>query len=186
MGDCGKVTSVRPAVFFDRDGILNYAVVKDGKPYPPADADAMVLVDSAGTVLASLKARGYLLVCVTNQPDVARGIRSRENVLAMNQKVRDNLPLDDLLTCFHDNANACDCRKPKPGMLLNAARKWNIDLGQSWMVGDRASDVAAGRAAGCRTIFVNRHYSEKKPEPPADFVCTELNEILAIIFSRER
>lgn len=175
------MTSLRSAVFFDRDGVLNHAVVKDGKPYPPVDVDAMVLVRDAEAVLSSLKAQGYLLICVTNQPDVARGTRSMENVLAMNQKVRDNLPLDDLLTCFHDTADACDCRKPKPGMLLKAAEVWGIDLGASWMIGDRTSDIAAGRSAGCRTIFLDMGYAEKKPEPQADFICAELCEVTAIL-----
>jgi D-glycero-D-manno-heptose 1,7-bisphosphate phosphatase len=131
--------------------------------------------------MLELKEFGFVLVCVTNQPDIARGTRTAENVGAMNDKVRLTLALDDLFCCPHDGPDGCPCRKPKPGMLLAAAEKWNIDLPSSWMVGDRAGDVAAGRAAGCRTVFIDRGYAEPKPEPPADHSCGSLLESVQFI-----
>ncbi|MDR2443868.1 MAG: HAD-IIIA family hydrolase [Deltaproteobacteria bacterium] len=172
---------MRKAIFFDRDGVLNQAVVVDGRPRPPADAQSMVITVGALGLLLSLKELGFTLICVTNQPDVARGSRTEENVKSMNEKVRFELSLDDLYVCLHDNEDNCDCRKPKPGMLLSAANKWSLDLPSCWMVGDRASDVEAGRAAGCRTIFIDHNYAEPKPDPPADYVCLNLVEAVSLI-----
>jgi D-glycero-D-manno-heptose 1,7-bisphosphate phosphatase len=117
---------------------------------------------------------------VTNQPDFARGTRTRENITAMNARVLASLPLDDLFACLHDGPDDCPCRKPKPGMLLEAARKWGVDLAASWMVGDRASDVEAGRAAGCRTIFLDCGYGGPEPAVP-DFVCRSVARVADII-----
>jgi D-glycero-D-manno-heptose 1,7-bisphosphate phosphatase len=178
MGERGEM---RAAVFLDRDGVLNAAVVIDGKPRPPQDAASMRIPDSIRATLERLKAAGFLLVCVTNQPDVARGSRTLENVQAMNQKVLDLLPLDDLFVCLHDNKDHCACRKPKPGMLLAAAQKWKINLAASWMVGDRASDVAAGQAAGCRTIFLDCGYAEPRPVPAADCTSASLSHAVDVI-----
>lgn len=144
----------RKAVFLDRDGVLNKAVYRDGVSYPPADADDMLIPDTSLEAVRLLQAADYLCICVTNQPDVARGKRTLENVQKMNERIRAVLPLDDLYVCLHDNADNCDCRKPKPGMLLKGAEKWGIDLASSWMVGDRPSDIAAGKAAGCKTVLI--------------------------------
>ena len=172
---------MRKAVFFDRDGVLNQAVVVDGRPRPPADAQSLAVTVGAVGLLLSLKELGFTLICVTNEPDVARGTRTEENVRSMNDKVRFELALDDLFVCPHHDSDGCDCRKPKPGMLLRAADKWSIDLPFSWMGGDRAGDVGAGRAAGCRTVFIDYGYAEPKPAPPADFACRSLVEAVNII-----
>jgi D-glycero-D-manno-heptose 1,7-bisphosphate phosphatase len=182
----GKYGQMKPAVFLDRDGVLNEAVVIDAKPYPPQDADCLTIPEGVRETLERLKAADFLLICLTNQPDVARGKRTLENVLRMNQKIRDSLPLDDLFVCLHDNEDHCACRKPKPGMLLDAARKWEIDLAASWIIGDRASDVAAGYAAGCRAIFLDFDYVEPKPAK-ADFTARNLPDAVEFIlgFSRK-
>jgi D-glycero-D-manno-heptose 1,7-bisphosphate phosphatase len=172
---------MKAAVFLDRDGVLNRAVVMDGRPYPPADATSLVITDGAGEALLELRRLGFLLICVTNQPDIARGTRNFEDVEDMNRKVREQLSLDDLLMCPHDNSDYCCCRKPQPGLLLEAGRKWGLDLARSWMIGDRAGDVTAGRAAGCRTIFIDCGYAEAKPSPTADYNCHSLPEAVAFI-----
>ncbi|MDR1166474.1 MAG: HAD-IIIA family hydrolase [Deltaproteobacteria bacterium] len=182
MGKLGQIAP-RPAVFLDRDGVLNEAVVRDGKPYPPADADSLVIPPDTLPLLRELKEAGYWLICVTNQPDVARGTRTLTNVLAMCARVSASLPLDATRVCLHDGADRCPCRKPQPGMLLEAAAEFSISLAQSFMVGDRASDVGAGRAAGTRTIFIDRGYREPPPDPPADFVRGSLAEAVALILS---
>jgi D-glycero-D-manno-heptose 1,7-bisphosphate phosphatase len=152
-------TPSRAAVFLDRDGVLNRALVRDGVPHPPAHLGEFELLAGVPAALKRLAGAGFALVVVTNQPDVARGTQSRECVEELNDRIRALLPVLDVLTCFHDNADGCDCRKPRPGMLLQAARRWALDLRRSFTVGDRWSDVVAGQAAGCRTVLVETPYS---------------------------
>ena len=148
------------AVFLDRDGVLTRALVRDGKAYAPVTPAEMEIDADAPAALARLKAAGFLLVMVTNQPDVARGITRREDVERMHATLRAALPLDACFVCYHDDRDACDCRKPLPGMLLQAAAEHGIDLAQSFMIGDRWRDIDAGAAAGCRTIRIDRGYDE--------------------------
>lgn len=153
----------RPAVFLDRDGVVNAAVVREGKPFPPPSVDAMSILPGVPGALADLQRAGYALVIVTNQPDVARGTQSRAVVDAMHAKLRAALPLDAIYCCFHDDADRCACRKPAPGLLAEAARDLGLDLPLSFMIGDRWRDIDAGIAAGCRTIFVDYGYAERQP-----------------------
>lgn len=153
----------RRAVFLDRDGVINQAVVRDGKPYPPARPEELSILPGVPEALAELKGAGFLLLVVTNQPDVARGTQKREVIEAMHQDLVARLPLDDVLCCYHDGPDGCSCRKPAPGLLLEASRMRGIDLSQSFMVGDRWRDIEAGEAAGCRTIFIDHGYSERQP-----------------------
>ena len=170
------------AVFLDRDGVLNKAVVKGGKSYPPANENDLEIYKEAPEAVAALQRAGYLTICVTNQPDVARGTRTQDEVLAMNLKVLRSLGLDDIFFCLHDDKDGCSCRKPKPGMLLAAAQKWGLNLSASWMVGDRKSDIAAGQAAGCRTVFINRSYAEGGHDGfPADHVCFGVADAVSFI-----
>jgi D-glycero-D-manno-heptose 1,7-bisphosphate phosphatase len=155
---------MKQAVFLDRDGVINASVVKNGKPYPPASVDEMEILPGVPEALLSLRAAGFMLVVVTNQPDVARGTQTRAAVDAIHDRMTATLALDAVYACFHDDAENCDCRKPKPGMLVNAARDLGIDLAASFMVGDRWRDTDAGLAAGCRAIFIDRGYNERKPD----------------------
>src|SRR5262245_22110712 len=139
------------AVFLDRDGVLNEAVVKDGKPYPPALPKDLHVFPDAARSLARLKELEFLLIVVTNQPDVARGRQTKENCESINNLLHKELPLDDVYTCFHDSADSCDCRKPKPGLMIRAAQKYGINLKESYLVGDRWRDIDAGANAGCKT-----------------------------------
>jgi len=164
------------AVFLDRDGVLNQAVVRNGKPYPPASAAELLLAPDAETALQELKAHGFLLLVVTNQPDVAKGITTRAAVEEINRKLTSKLPVDDVFVCFHQDKDQCDCRKPKPGMILQGAGKYNVDLAESFMVGDRWRDVEAGQNAGCRTVFLDGGYEEQQPARPADVRVHTLRE----------
>lgn len=155
--------SARRAVFLDRDGVINAAVVRDGKPYPPDSAEALEILPGVDRALADLRAAGFLLIVVTNQPDVARGKQRREAIDAIHDKLSAALPLDAVYCCFHDDVERCACRKPAPGMLLDAAREHGIDLARSFLVGDRWRDTDAGAAAGCRTVFIDRGYAERRP-----------------------
>lgn len=158
---CGL--NVNKAVFLDRDGVLNQSVIKEGKPYPPASVDEVVISPDVLPALQALKQQNFQLIVVTNQPDVARGKTSVETVNAINDYLCTKLPLDAVKVCFHDDIDHCGCRKPKAGLLLEAAKEYNIDLSQSVMIGDRWKDIAAGVAASCKTIWLNQHYDEKSP-----------------------
>jgi D-glycero-D-manno-heptose 1,7-bisphosphate phosphatase len=169
------------AIFLDRDGVLNHPVVRDGKPYPPARPEDVEIYAGLREQLQRLKDRGFVLIVVTNQPDVARGTARKETVERINDVIGRELPaIDRFLVCFHDNGDNCDCRKPRPGMLLAGAREFEVDLARSYIIGDRRGDVEAGMAAGSRTIFIDRAYSEA---PPAvcDHRVSSTREALTII-----
>lgn len=172
------------AVFLDRDGVINRAVVRDGKPYPPATLAEFELLPAVGEACARLKAAGFLLVVATNQPDVGRGTQQREDVEAMHERMCALLPIDRVEVCYDPGqGQPSEFRKPAPGMLLRAARDLDIDLARSWMVGDRWRDIDCGAAAGCRTIFIDYGYDEKLRAIP-DFRARDLSEAAAIIFAR--
>lgn len=142
------------AVFLDRDGVLNRSVDRDGVASPPSSLEEFELLPGVRDAVDQLRGAGYVLVVVTNQPDIARGTQSASVVDAMNAVVQRELGVDAVLVCPHDDVDDCECRKPKPGMLLDAMERFDIDRERSFMVGDRWRDVAAGRAAGCRTVQV--------------------------------
>jgi D-glycero-D-manno-heptose 1,7-bisphosphate phosphatase len=176
---------MKRAVFLDRDGVINEALVKDGKPYPPADAASARIPEGTAEALARLKQRGYLLLVVTNQPDVSRGKQTRAAVEGINQYLRTKLALDDVLTCYHDDADNCDCRKPRPGMLLQAARQYDIDLPNSYMIGDRWRDIDAGANAGCKTILIDHGYDDRAPQFAPDLRVKSLPEAADWILARD-
>jgi D-glycero-D-manno-heptose 1,7-bisphosphate phosphatase len=155
---------MRRAVFLDRDGVINRAIVRDGKPYPPANLSEMEILPDVSDVLAALHDAGFMLIVVTNQPDVARGTTPITVVEEINNYLLGRLPIDEFRTCYHDNGDGCDCRKPQPGALLAAARQHGIDLKKSYMVGDRWRDIEAGQRANCKTIFIDYGYDERQPE----------------------
>ncbi len=151
------------AVFLDRDGVLNDVVLRDGRPHPPESIAELKIIQSSVLACKMLTDAGLVLVGVTNQPDVARGQTTREQVEAINEVVCEEMNLREMRVCFHDDNDNCHCRKPKPGLLIEAARDFDIDLANSIMVGDRWKDVEAGVSAKCRTVFINRNYAEKRP-----------------------
>ena len=177
------VTMGAPAIFLDRDGTLIRAPIVDGRPGSIRSDDALELEDGAAEACAALRDAGYLLIMVTNQPEITRGRVSREAVDAIHERLSELLPLDDVRMCPHDDADDCACRKPRPGMLLDAARELDIDLGRSFMVGDRWKDVEAGQRAGCTTVFLDRQYSEPMPVRP-DATVRDLGEAAAWILER--
>lgn len=162
------------AVFLDRDGVLNDAIIKNGKPYPPATLAELKIAHDALQALIILKSLDYLLIGATNQPDVARGTTDRRLVEAINQTLMQNLPLDEIRVCYHDDKDECACRKPSPGLLIQAAMDYDIDLEQSIMIGDRWKDIAAGQQAQCKTIWLERGYAEPGPKIPPNYVAKSL------------
>jgi D-glycero-D-manno-heptose 1,7-bisphosphate phosphatase len=176
----------KKAVFVDSDGVINTAIVRDVKAYSPTTVAELVIPDEVKPALERLKKAGFLLLCVTNKPDVARGLMTQENVDAIVAKFRRELPLDDIFLCMSPDT-ASPCYKPNPGLLLEGEKKYNVDLKQSYMIGDRFRDVGAGQNAGCKkTIWINRHYNEPDPNPPADFTASSLTEAVDWLLAQEK
>jgi len=156
----------RKAVFLDRDGVINRSLVKDGKPTPPSSLEEVKILPGVARAIRKLKDADFLIICVTNQPDVARRIQSRQAVEVIHKFLLQLLPLDEIMVCYHDDNDKCQCRKPLPGMLLDAVKNFSIDLKKSFMVGDRWRDVEAGRRAGCVTVLIDNQYAEKEKSQP--------------------
>jgi len=166
-------SALRRAVFLDRDGVLNENTLVDGEPSSPRTIAELSIPPDVKPGLQNLRRAGFLLVCVTNQPGVRRGTHSRGEIEAIHARMMAELALDDVRVCWHDDADGCECRKPKPGLLLAAARAHRIDLGASFIVGDRWRDIEAGQAAGCRTVWLRGPHSDREPRLPADFVARD-------------
>ena len=164
------------AVFLDRDGVLNRSVVKDGKPYPPASVSEVEILPGVGEALQKLRKAGFMTIVATNQPDVARGTQTREAVEQINTFLMAELELDETMVCYHDDKDACRCRKPLPGLLAAAAEKHGVDLSASFMVGDWWRDIEAGNSAGCTTILIEYGYAERDPSIPPDLIVSSLAE----------
>jgi D-glycero-D-manno-heptose 1,7-bisphosphate phosphatase len=157
---------MRRAVFLDRDGEVNRAFLREGKPYPPATLSDLRVLPGVREACRNLREAGFALILVTNQPDIARGTVPADRVEEINVRLQRYLQLDDIRVCPHDDEAQCACRKPQPGLLIQAAETWNIDLPASYVVGDRWRDVEAGHRAGCRAIFVDHGYREQQPDAP--------------------
>jgi transaldolase len=175
--------TLRPAVFLDRDGVLNRTAVREGAPRPPGSLAEVEILPGVEEALRRLRSRGLPLIVVTNQPDVARGTQQRSVVEEINRSLARRLGLTAVYTCYHDNADDCTCRKPRAGMLVRAAEEHGIDLGSSYMVGDRWGDVAAGAAAGCRTFLIDMPYSQCHRCSP-DYKVANLAEAAEVILSQ--
>lgn len=171
----------RRAVFLDRDGVINESVIRDGRPYPPATVGETVVANLAEACLSRLKQCGFLLVVVTNQPDVRRGTARREDVEDIHKFLAAKLPLDDFFVCYHDDGDDCLCRKPRPGLLLEAAAKHNVDFAQSYFIGDRWRDIDAGSAVGCRTVLIDHRYNEREPRAKPDLCVQSLPQAVDCI-----
>lgn len=167
------------AVFLDRDGVINRVAVRDGLPYPPSCLEEFEVYEDVPQGCARLKAAKFLLVVITNQPDVGRGTQSRETVEAMTLRMQSILPtLDRTEICYHGGEHygqPCSCRKPLPGLILRAAADLNIDARRSYVIGDRWRDVDCARAAGCQAIFIQRGYKEALRQKP-DFTVSSFHE----------
>lgn len=175
----------RRAVFLDRDGVINRLVVRGGKSCPPETLEEFEVLPGVAEALRALDEAGFVLIVATNQPDVARGLQRRDVVEAMHAKLCDALPLEDIKVCYELESLSSTRYKPKPGMLLEAARDRDIDLARSYMVGDRWRDVGAGKRAGCFTIFIDRGHAEPLTDTP-DATCADLRQAAAIILRHAR
>jgi D-glycero-D-manno-heptose 1,7-bisphosphate phosphatase len=186
----GEHEIARRAVFLDRDGVLNRPLVREGRPYPPARVEDFEIYEDVSAGCEQLDSAGFLLVVVTNQPDVNRGTQRREIVEAMHHKMLAALSqIARIEVCWHAGkrwADPCNCRKPQPGMVVRAAEALDIDLDRSFLIGDRWRDVDCGRAAGCRTVFIDRGYSETLRSPPDWTVKTFAQAVDVILHASDR
>ena len=171
---------MQTGVFLDRDGVLIRSDIQDGKPFAVLGTDDMDILPGVAQALETLKQTGFRLIGITNQPDVATGKQDKNVVEEMNRRLQETLAIDAFKTCYHVDADNCTCRKPKPGMIIDAAQEWNIDLEQSFMIGDRWRDIDAGRAAGCKTLFIDYGYNEPAPDNP-DFIVGSLVDAAQVI-----
>jgi D-glycero-D-manno-heptose 1,7-bisphosphate phosphatase len=175
----------RRAVFLDRDGVVNDAIVRGHKPYPPTSLQEVVIAAEVEPALRRLKSCGFLLLVVTNQPDVSRGSSSKDKIEEIHRFLSDRLPLDDFFVCYHDDSDGCLCRKPLPGLLFRAALQYDVNLTTSYLIGDRWRDIDAGAAAGCRTILIDRGYEERSPSVLPDIRVTCVSEAADWISTQE-
>ncbi len=181
----GALMTKRRAIFLDRDGVLNEAEVRNGKPYPPATLEEVIIPSGVQIALSKLKSAGFLLIGATNQPDVARGQTTREIVESINMKLIKDLSLDEIRVCYHDDKDGCECRKPLPGLLIQASHDYGIDLPASIMIGDRWKDIEAGQRAGCKTVWLNYQYEEPTPKIQPDLVTRSLTDAVNWILQEQ-
>lgn len=178
-----RVRDTHHAVFLDRDGVVNRSDVRNGKPYAPRQLSDFRLLPGVARAVSDLKSAGFLVIVVTNQPDVGHGLISQATLDAMHEKLRAKVPVDGILVCPHRQDEGCSCRKPKPGLIRQAMRRWGVKPAGSYMVGDRWNDVVAGHAAGLYTIFVNRGYAEALRIQP-DLTVRSLTQAASSILTR--
>ncbi|MBF0299653.1 MAG: HAD-IIIA family hydrolase [Oligoflexia bacterium] len=175
-----------PAIFLDRDGVINLPLIKeDNRPYSPSSLDEFVFCEGIIETIKAIKENemGFLVIVVTNQPDVARGLKQKENIELIHQHIIKQTLVDKIYCCYHDNSDNCECRKPKVGLFQEAQQKYSIDFERSFMVGDRRNDMLAGRKLHLKNIFINYNYSETLPTTDEyDFI---INKKVSTINMRE-
>jgi len=171
-----------PAVFLDRDGVINEVVFRDGKPESPRTLEEFRFVQGVAELLEKLRDSGYRLFVVSNQPDVARGLVPLSLLKQMTSLIMSSLPVERVLTCVHDDRDGCECRKPKPGMLLQVALSDGIDLSESFIIGDSWRDVQAARNAGCMSILLRKAYNDGVEAP---YLAGSLAEAVDLIVRQE-
>lgn len=152
------------AVILDRDGVINEAFLQNGRPIPPRSLEELQIILGVPEAIRLLKSHDFMILCLTNQPDVSRGTMTRESVEEINKRLQEELQIQEIFVCFHDDLDKCECRKPKPGGIEYFLTKYNLDRSATYMVGDRWKDIEAGQAAGVQTVFIARDYAEKAPK----------------------
>ena len=171
---------MKKAIFLDRDGVINKTFIKNSLQISPPSFDLLEILPGVKESILRLKKLNFVCLVVTNQPDVSRGKIEKKTIIKMNNYLKDEIKLDDIFVCYHDDHDKCKCRKPKPGLLLDASKKWDINLKKSYMIGDRWRDIEAGKSVGCKTIFIDYDYKETKPKNP-DFTTDSLLNAVHLI-----
>ena len=172
---------MRRAVFLDRDGVINAAVVLDRKPYSPKNFAGIKILDGVIEAIKSLMAQNFIPVIITNQPDITRKIITESDLISMHKIISKKTQIKHFYVCPHDEKDLCECRKPKPGLITQAAKELQLDLNSSFLVGDRWRDIAAAQALNIESFFIDYSYAEKQPSKPYTRVSSllEVSKILA-------
>jgi len=177
------MTKIKKAIFWDRDGVINKVIIRNDRLSSPWTMEEFVFESRAKGILQESKRLGFLNIIFTNQPDIKRGFMKKELMEKMNRRVLSTLAVDAIKFCPHDDSDNCLCRKPKPGMILEAANEWAIDLKSSYVIGDSHKDIEAGKSAGCKTILIRRNYN--KDFKDSDFLINDIKEAVEIIKKHE-
>ena len=170
---------VNKAVFLDRDGVIVVPEFKNGRSYAPKTLKDFRFYKNTLKSITKLKESGFLVIIVTNQPDVGKKIVKKEIVEQMHKIITKKFNVDDIEVCYHTQKDNCKRRKPKPGMILDSQKKWKIDLQKSYLVGDRKGDIDAAKSVGVSSIFIDHNYTENKP---IDFIYKTDNLMSAVEF----
>jgi len=168
------------AIFIDRDGVINRVIMRDGKPSSPWKLEEFEILPDVKECLKAFKKMGFLNIIFTSQPDISRGSLKMEELKKMHKVISETLLVDEIKFCPHDDKDNCSCRKPKPGLILDAVKKWSIDLDKSYVVGDSWKDIGAGKSAGCKTFLLRREYN-KNYQKDYDFEISNLKQMVEII-----
>ena len=174
---------MKRAIYLDRDGVINEVFFRGGdnnKPIAPWEMVEFRLIKNIKKPLKYLRQMGFHLFIVTNQPDIAKGILKFSTVKKMNDIVMNELPIDEIMVCPHIDSDICNCRKPKPGMILTLGKKWGINLEDSFLIGDNWKDIESGETAGCRTILIDKFYNKSVK---ADFRVENLTMSVEVVKS---
>jgi len=171
---------MKQGIFFERDGILNQVRVERQHQVSPLTLEEFHVNKGIVPLLTRLKGEGFRLIATTNQPGLSRGYQSRRELDRMHELLRRTLPLDDILVCPHDETDRCPCRKPKPGLIIEAGFKWHLDLDRSFIISDKWQDAEAARNAGCTSLLLNGPWVG---DVHHDFVMPTLEAIVAKILS---
>lgn len=164
------------AIFLDRDGVINRVIMHNGIPNPPIRLSDVYLITGIKELIKKWHDDGYIVIVITNQPDVANNIVTKNKVDKINKYLKSEVMFDDIFVCYHNGNDNCNCRKPKVGLFIEAKTKYNIDFSKSYMIGDRWKDMEAGEKVGCKTIFIDNNYEEKKPIGP-DYTFNKVSDI---------
>lgn len=165
---------MKRAVFIERDAILNEVRTGPKHQVPPLTLEEFKINQQAKDPLLKLKGAGFVLVATTNQPGLSRGYQSRRELDRMHEVLRRSFPLDDLMVCPHDETDHCPCRKPRPGLLIEAAFKWHLNLDHSFVISDKWQDAEAARTAGCTSVLLKSPWVGQVHH---DFVLPDLKSI---------
>ena len=138
-------------------------MIIDGKSYAPRSLKDFKIFPKVKSDIKKLKNRGFKVFVITNQPDIGNKLLKKKTLNEMHSLLKTKVPIDKIYFCPHTKNDRCKCRKPKPGMIIKASNNLKIRLKESYVIGDRKTDIDAGLKAGCKTIFVNNNYYEKRP-----------------------
>ena len=173
------MVKIKKAIFFDRDGtLIKTFVSKNNNPIAIKKLKDFRLIKHTKLVIKKLSKK-YLIIVITNQPDVSRGKNKKINVININNKLKKVFNINKIYTCYsHDDKNYM--RKPNPGMIFSAKKKFKLNLKKCFVIGDRGKDIKCGKKAGCKTVLLKKKYNDSKFSNP-DFVIKDFKELLNII-----